>query len=119
MNLSEAEAKTDGANEKQACRNFIAGVMIGRCGGANALRAMQGAFAGDKPGKMLSLYESVVNSQQNEGVEQRLVIPFENLASNHMMNIANPISRAPSMSRLTATSERTSFRSTESSTPTR
>ncbi|MBQ3808150.1 MAG: hypothetical protein II840_09380 [Kiritimatiellae bacterium] len=89
MNLSEAEAKTDGANEKQACRNFIAGVMIGRCGGANALRAMQGAFAGDKPGKMLSLYESVVNSQQNEGVEQRLVIPFENLASNHMMNIAN------------------------------
>ena len=89
MNLSEAEAKTDGANEKQACRNFIAAVMIGRCGGANALRAMQGAFAGDKPGKMLSLYESVVNSQQNEGVEQRLVIPFENLASNHMMNIAN------------------------------
>ena len=89
MNLSEAEAKTDGANEKQACRNFIAGVLIGRCGGANALRAMQGAFAGDKPGKMLSLYESVVNSQQNEGVEQRLVIPFENLASNHMMNIAN------------------------------
>ena len=89
MNLSEAEAKTDGANEKQACRNFIAGVMIGRCGGAKSLRAMQGAFAGDKPGKMLSLYESVVNSQQNEGVEQRLVIPFENLASNHMMNIAN------------------------------
>ena len=89
MNLSEAEAKTDGANEKQACRNFIAAVMIDRCGGANALRAMQGAFAGDKPGKMLSLYESVVNSQQNEGVEQRLVIPFENLASNHMMNIAN------------------------------
>jgi hypothetical protein len=30
-----------------------------------------------------------VNSQQNEGVERRLVIPFENLASNHMMNIAN------------------------------
>ena len=89
MNLSEAEAKTDGANEKQACRNFIAGVMIGRCGGAKSLRAMQGAFAGDTPGKMLSLYESVVNSQQNEGVEQRLVIPFENLASNHMMNIAN------------------------------
>lgn len=89
MNLSEAEAKTDGANEKQACRNFIAAVMIDRCGGANSLRAMQGAFAGDKPGKMLSLYESVVNSQQNEGVEQRLVIPFENLASNHMMNIAN------------------------------
>ena len=89
MNLSEAEAKTDGANEKQACRNFIAAVMIDRCGDANALRAMQGAFAGDKPGKMLSLYESVVNSQQNEGVEQRLVIPFENLASNHMMNIAN------------------------------
>ena len=89
MNLSEAEAKTDGANEKQACRNFIAAVMIGRCGGANALRAMQGAFAGDKPGKMLSLYESVVNSQQNEGVEQRLIIPFENLASKHMMDIAN------------------------------
>ena len=89
MNLSGAESKTDGANEKQACRNFIAAVMIDRCGGANSLRAMQGAFAGDKPGKMLSLYESVVNSQQNEGVEQRLVIPFENLASNHMMNIAN------------------------------
>ena len=89
MNLSEAEAKTDGANEKQACRNFIAGVMIGRCGGAKSLRVLQGAFAGDKPGKMLSLYESVVNSQQNEGVEQRLIIPFENLASKHMMNIAN------------------------------
>ena len=89
MNLSEAEAKTDGANEKQACRNFIAGVMMGRCGGAKSLRAMQGAFAGDTPAKMLSLYESVVNSQQNEGVEQRLVVPFENLASKHMMNIAN------------------------------
>jgi len=89
MNLSEAEAKTDGANEKQACRNFVAAVVIGRCGGAKALRAMQGAFAGDKPAKMLSLYESVVNSQQNEGVEQRLIVPFENLAANHMMNIAN------------------------------
>ena len=30
-----------------------------------------------------------MNSQQNEGVEQRLIVPFENLASNHMMNIAN------------------------------
>ena len=89
MNLSEAEAKTDGANEKQACRNFVAAVMIGRCGGANALRVLQGAFVGDTPAKMLSLYESVVNSQQNEGVEHRLIVPFENLAANHMMNIAN------------------------------
>ena len=89
MNLSEAEAKTDGANEKQACRNFIAAVMVDRCGGAKSLRVLQGAFAGDTPAKMLLLYESVVNSQQNEGVEQRLVVPFENLASNHMMNIAN------------------------------
>ena len=89
MGLSEAEAKTDGANEKQACRNFIAAVMMGRCGGAKTLRAMQGAFAGDTPAKMLVLYESIVNSKQNEGVEQRLIVPFENLAANHMMNIAN------------------------------
>ena len=89
MVASGAEEKTDGANEKQACRNFIAAVMIDRCGGDKALRAMQGAFAGDKPAKMLALYESVVNSQQNEGVEERLIVPFENLAAKHMMNIAN------------------------------
>ena len=89
MVASGAEEKTDGANEKQACRNFIAAVMIDRCGGDKALRAMQGAFAGDKPAKMLALYESVVNRQQNEGVEDRLIVPFENLAAKHMMNIAN------------------------------
>ena len=89
MVASGAEAKTDGANEKQACRNFIAAVMIGRCGGDKALRAMQGAFAGDTPAKMLVLYDSVVRSQQNEDVEERLIIPFENLAAKHMMNIAN------------------------------
>ena len=30
-----------------------------------------------------------MNSQQNEGVEDRLIVPFENLAAKHMMNIAN------------------------------
>jgi hypothetical protein len=88
MNASGAETETAGAPEKQACRNFIAAIMASRCG-ANTLRAMQGAFVGDKPAKILALYESIVDSKQSEGIEARLIVPFENLAANHMMNVPN------------------------------
>ena len=30
-----------------------------------------------------------MNSKQNEGIEPRLIVPFENLAAKHMMNVPN------------------------------
>ena len=88
MTVSGAEEATGGPNEKQACRNFFAAVMMGRCG-ANTLRAMQGAFKGDIPGKMLALYEDISHGHQNEGLEREVANEFENEAGSHMMNIAN------------------------------
>ena len=67
---------------------YTGAIMASRCG-VNTLRAMQGAFVGDKPAKILALYESIVDSKQNEGIEARLIVPFENLAANHMMNVPN------------------------------
>ena len=88
MTASGAEEATDGPNEKQACRNFFAEVMMGRCG-ANALRAMQGAFAGDTPGKMLAFYEDISHGHHNEGLELEVAVKLENEADSHMMNVAN------------------------------
>ena len=88
MTASGAEEATDGPNEKQACRNFFAAVMMGRCG-ANTLRAMQGAFAGDTPGKMLAFYEDISHGHHNEGLGHEITAKFENEADSHMMNLAN------------------------------
>ena len=88
MTASGAEEATDGPNEKQACRNFFAAVMMGRCG-ANTLRAMQGAFAGDTPGKMLAFYEDISFGHHNEGLGHEVAVKFEDEAASHMMNVAN------------------------------
>lgn len=88
MNASGAEEATDGPNEKQACRNFFATVMMSRCS-ANTLRTMQGAFTGEVPGKMLALYSDIADGHQNEGLDRMVAIKFENQAAKHMMNIAN------------------------------
>ena len=88
MNASGAEGATDGPNEKQACRNFFATVMMARCG-ANTLRTMQGAFAGDVPGKMVALYSDISAGHQNEDLDHEIAIKFEDQAASHMMNIAN------------------------------
>ena len=64
----------------------VAAVMMSRCG-ANALRAMQGAFAGELPAKMLALYNDVLDGHQNEGLEHEVAIQFENQGGSHMTHI--------------------------------
>jgi len=59
---------------------------MSRCG-ANALRAMQGAFAGELPAKMLALYNDVLDGHQNEGLEHEVAIQFENQGGSHMTHI--------------------------------
>jgi hypothetical protein len=86
MNATGAESAVAGPAEKQACRNFVAAVMMSRCG-ANALRAMQGAFAGELPAKMLALYNDVLDGHQNEGLEHEVAIQFENQGGSHMTHI--------------------------------
>ena len=86
MNATGAETEIAGPAEKQACRNFVAAVMMGRCG-ANALRTMQGAFAGELPSKMLALYNDVLDGHQNEGLEHEVAIQFENQGGSHMTHI--------------------------------
>ena len=88
MTSSGAEMAADGAPEKQACRNFISTLIMGRFD-ANALRAMQGAFGGDVPGKMVALYSEVSRGRMNQGLEHRVAAQFEDQADSHMMNIAN------------------------------
>ena len=86
MTASGAEAATGGPNEKQACRDFFAAMMMDRCG-AQTLRAMQGAFAGDTASKILALYENTSDGHQNEGLEHEVAIQFEDQAGSHMTNI--------------------------------
>jgi len=88
MTSSGAEMAADGAPEKQACRNFISTLIMGRFD-ANALRAMQGAFGGDVPGKMVALYSEISRGRMNQGLEHRVAAQFEDQADSHMMNIAN------------------------------
>ena len=60
MDASGAEQATGGPEETQACRNFVAALMMARCG-ARTVRAMQGAFRGDTATKMLALYMDIGN----------------------------------------------------------
>ena len=43
--------------------------MMGRCGGAKSLRAMQGAFAGDTPAKIVALYSEISKGRMNQGLD--------------------------------------------------
>ena len=86
MDASGAEAAAGGPDEKQACRNFVAALMMRRCGN-KALRAMQGAFAGDKTGKMLALYSAIANGDYNEGLSREAAFRLEDRAGSHMVNI--------------------------------
>jgi len=87
MNASGAEIAMGGPDEKQACRNFIAAVTMNRCGGANALRAMQNAFAGDKPAKMLAFYTAISDGYFKEGLDHESLIRLEDLADSHMTHL--------------------------------
>ena len=83
---SGAEEATGGPAEKLSCRNFIAAMMMDRCS-AKTLRAMQGAFAGDVPGKILALYSDISDGHQNEDLKRDVAIQFENQAGSHVTHI--------------------------------
>ena len=87
MESSGAETAAGGPDEKQACRNFVAALMMRRCGN-KALRTMQGAFAGDKTGKMLALYSSIADGDYNEGLDREAAFRLEDRAGSHMTHIA-------------------------------
>ena len=88
MDWSGAETATVGPDEKQACRNFIAALIMNRCG-AKALRAMHGAFAGDTPSKMLSLYMAIGKGDFNENLSLEDVIRLEDRADSHMKHLVS------------------------------
>ena len=87
MNDSGAEAAAGGPDEKQACRNFIAALMMDRCG-ARSLHAMQGAFGGDTSAKLLALYSAIADGNFNEGVGHEAAIRLEDQAGSHMTHLA-------------------------------
>ena len=88
MTSSGAEMAASGAPEKQACRNFISTLIMGRFD-AKTLRTMQGAFGSDVPGKVVALYSEISRSRMNEGLDRKVAAQFEDQADSHMMNIAN------------------------------
>jgi hypothetical protein len=86
MDASGAEQATGGPEEKQACRNFIAALMMARCG-ARTVRAMQGAFRGDTASKMLALYMDIGNGRQNDDLTLETAMRFEDQGTSHMTHI--------------------------------
>ena len=86
MDASGAEQATGGPEEKQACRNFVAALMMARCG-ARTVRAMQGAFRGDTAAKMLALYADIGNGRQNDGLAIETAMRLEDQAASHMAHI--------------------------------
>ena len=88
MTSSDAETAASGAPEKQACRNFISTLIMSRFD-ARTLRAMQGAFDGDIPGKMVAFYSEISSGRMNQGLDHKAAAEFEDQADSHMMNIAN------------------------------
>jgi hypothetical protein len=89
MESSGAEMAMGGPDEKQACRNFLAAMMVGRCG-AKALRAMQGAFAGDLASKLQAFYMAIGDGLVNQelGLERELAFKLEDTASSHASHIS-------------------------------
>ena len=57
---SGAEAALDGADEKSAARNFVAELLIAKCGASNVAK-MQQALSGDNARKMVSVYDLLKN----------------------------------------------------------
>ena len=86
MESSGAETAAGGPDEKQACRNFVAALMMRRCGD-KTLRAMQGAFAGDKTGKMHAFYSYVANGYYNEGRDHEADMRLQGRADSHRIGI--------------------------------
>jgi hypothetical protein len=86
MDLSGAEQAAGGPDEKQACRNFVAALMLKRCGD-KTLRAMQGAFRGDTAAKLLSLYAAIGDGHFNGGIERQTAMRIEDQAASHMAHI--------------------------------
>ena len=83
---SGAEQAAAGPDEKQACRNFLAALLMARCGGK--LRAMQGAFRGDTAAKLISFYVNVGNGHfDREGIDHQAAMRIEDEASSHMAYI--------------------------------
>ena len=87
MNTSGAEREAGGPDEKGACRNFLAALMMNRCG-ASALRNMQGAFGGETATKLMALYLSISNGEQNvEDLSHQARIELENQGGSHMTHL--------------------------------
>jgi hypothetical protein len=88
MDSSGAELAAGGPDEKQACRNFLAAIMMDRCG-AKALREMKGAFEGDLASKMQAFYMAVGNGLVNQqlGLGQEMAFKLENEAESHTTHI--------------------------------
>ncbi len=86
MAASGAEDATEGPNEKQACRNFLAALLMDRCGG-RTLRTMQGAFNDDKAAKLLAFYVAVSDGRLKGEVEQQIALRVEDQGTSHMTYI--------------------------------
>ena len=84
MEASGAEHAAVGPDEKGACRNFIAALMMKRCG--SALRNMQGAF-GETTSKMMTLYMSILDGHHKDGLDARTGIELENQGGSHMTHL--------------------------------
>ena len=87
MAASGAEEATVGADEKQPCRNFIAAILMNRCG-AGTLHAMRGAFEGETAGKLLVLYGAIANGDFNQGLDHENAVRLEDQAGSHMSHLA-------------------------------
>ena len=88
MNLSGAETAADGPDEKQACRNFIAALMMDHCG-AKALGAMKGIFNGDTPSKLLAFYTAASNGVFNEGLDHESRIRLEDRGDSQRKHLVD------------------------------
>ncbi|MCR4576190.1 MAG: hypothetical protein K5787_20730, partial [Lentisphaeria bacterium] len=87
MAASGAEEATVGADEKQPCRNFIAAILMNRCGD-RTLHAMRGAFEGETAGKLLVLYGAIANGDFNQGLDQETAVRLEDESGSHMSHLA-------------------------------
>ena len=86
METSGAEQAATGPEEKQACRNFVAALVLKRCGG-KTLRTMRGAFGGDTASKLLSLYSDIENGRRNQGIDRQTAMRIEDQASSHLAHL--------------------------------
>ena len=84
MEASGAERAAVGPDEKGACRNFIAALMMHRCG--PALRNMQGAF-GETTSKMMTFYMSISDGDYKDDLDHRTAIELENQGGSHMTHL--------------------------------